>query len=482
MTASSLTRLSTGELRRSGREPATPFLVRGADGEDIAVARLLRVLPGKRLSGEARWRGRHVLAKLFVAEDGGRHWARERRGLDLLRKAGLPTPEEVGAGRLDGGGHFLLTEFIAASRTLDDEWRAKNPPPDGARAQLLLHPAFALLGRLHAAGLVHTDPHPGNFLEHAGRLFLLDGDGVERARSEKQLRDNLALLIAQLPPAWECHIDPLLAAYAPGRMSLPPERETLRRAAGKARARRLAHFLDKTLRDCSPFAVRHTARLFSSFVRAEEAALAPFLGTPEALDEAIAQGQLLNDGHTCTVARIEAPHPGEARALVIKRYNLKNLGHALSRGWRPSRAWHSWLAGHRLAFHGLSTPAPLALVEERIGPLRRRAFLITEFCPGETLLRHLSPERPPDVAEAAAIGALFETLFRLKITHGDMKATNFLWHERRLVLIDLDTLTPHWSDAAFARGWRRDRARFLCNWPADSVLHRWLDAHLPEAG
>ncbi|MDR1661651.1 MAG: hypothetical protein LBR95_04395, partial [Azoarcus sp.] len=125
-------RLSADELRRAGRGPATPFLARSADGEDIAVARLLRVLPGKRLTGDARWRERRELAKLFVSGDGGRHWARERRGLGLLREAGLPTPEVAGAGRLDGGGHFLLTEFLEASRTLANGWSAENPPPDEA--------------------------------------------------------------------------------------------------------------------------------------------------------------------------------------------------------------------------------------------------------------------------------------------------------------------------------------------------------------
>jgi tRNA A-37 threonylcarbamoyl transferase component Bud32 len=186
---------------------------------------------------------------------------------------------------------------------------------------------------------------------------------------------------------------------------------------------------------------------------------------------------LLKDGNTCTVARVDVG----GRALTIKRYNLKNPRHALSRCWRPSRAWHAWLSGHRLAFLGVPTPALLALVEERAGPLRRRAFLITEFCPGTSLLQQPSPECEPDADEAAAITALFRTLHHQRITHGDMKATNFLWHGKRLVILDLDAMVQHPSDDAFARGWRRDRARFLRNWPPDSALHRWLDAHLPEA-
>ena len=47
--------------------------------------------------------------------------------------------------------------------------------------------------------------------------------------------------------------------------------------------------------------------------------------------------------------------------------------------------------------------------------------------------------------------------------------------------IDLDAMVRHDSHTAFVRDWRRDRARFLRNWPTHSALYRWLDANLPEA-
>ena len=51
--------------------------------------------------------------------------------------------------------------------------------------------------------------------------------------------------------------------------------------------------------------------------------------------------------------------------------------------------------------------------------------------------------------------------------------------EGRVWLIDLDAMKQHRSDTAFARVWRRDRARFLRNWAASSLLCRWLDTNLP---
>lgn len=474
--------LSATELRHLWRGPAVPFQVRGDDGETIAVVRLLRVLPGKRIVGEAQWRGRRVLAKLFVAQHNSRHWERERQGIDALRAANLPTPDIVGTGRLAGGGHFLLTEFLDDSRTLAERWLALGTdaePPGNPPALAVLQPAFALVGRLHAAGLVQTDLHLGNFLDYRDELFLIDGDGIQRAAKgpvslAQETLDNLALLVAQLPLAWESCVDVLVTAYTSEQHRLRPEREALLLAVERARTQRLAHFLGKTLRDCSQFAVRSTTSLFSAAVRTEKEVLSDLLEYP---DRAIEKGQMLKDGNTCTVARVEI----EGRALVVKRYNLKSFHHALSRFWRPSRAWHSWVAGHRLAFYGIATPAPLALLEERVGPLRRRAFLVTEFCPGDNLLQHLSPDREPDPVEAAAIMAFFGALFRLKISHGDMKATNLIWHGGRLVVIDLDAMVQHDRYAAFARDWRRDRSRFLRNWPAHSALCRWLDANLPEA-
>lgn len=470
--------LDVDALRHQGRAPALPFLVRGEDGNAIVVVRLLRVLPGKRIVGEALWRDQRVLVKLFVAQHNSRHWECERQGVGALRAANLPTPDVISAGRLEGGGHYLLTEFLDGSETLAERWREAETLPPGNPASLeILQPAFTLLGRLHSAGLLQTDLHLGNFLSWRNDLFLIDGDGIryvsKGGTAQAQILDNLALLIAQLPLAWESCLDVLVAAYASEPIPLRPDRETLLQAVEQSRTQRLNHFLGKTLRDCSQFSVRSTTSLFSAVVRTEKERLADLLESP---DQAIAKGDILKDGNTCTVARVMR---GE-RALVVKRYNLKDFRHALSRFWRPSRAWHSWVAGHRLAFYGIHTPAPLAMVEERVGPLRRRAFLVTEFCPGESLLQRLSPDRIPDTYEAAAILDLFLTLFKLKISHGDTKATNFIWHEGRLAVIDLDAMIQHDSPAAFVRDWRRDRARFLRNWPKSSALFRWLDANLPE--
>lgn len=462
-------------LRAAGRTPAVPFRVTLADGRTLVMTHLLRVLPGKRVVGDSLLDGSRVLAKLFVDKDSARRAERERQGIVALTAAGIPTPALVAAAALPGGGHLLTTEFLDGATTLLEHWRplAERPPGDAAALALLV-PAFRLLGQLHRAGLAHDDLHFGNFLPHDGRLYLIDGDAVTTATAPlaaKPAARDLAMLIAQLPRTWDGALAPLLDAYRDGGAPALDD-AVLARALRHERAWRLRDYLDKTGRDCTLFRVHRSLHRFEAVVRSEADALAPLLADP---DRWIDGGHALKRGNTCTVARIDLG----GRQLVVKRYNLKHLGHAISRTWRPTRAWHSWREGHRLTLFGIPTPRPLALIEERWGPLRARAWLVTEYCGGPDMLTHLKSDAEPAPAEAASLKTLFDTLYRERISHGDLKATNLLWDGNKSLLIDLDAARQHATISGFHRAWRRDRARFLRNWSADSPLHRWLEAMLP---
>jgi tRNA A-37 threonylcarbamoyl transferase component Bud32 len=438
-------------LRDAGRQPELPFEIALPDGSWLTFVHLLRLLPGRRLAGVAVWNGQKLFAKLFVGKDAVRHGERERAGLLALQRAALPTPAVHFAGAIADGGYLVLSDYLEDAAALDQQPLS----PDNVQALL---PAMALLGRLHAAGLVHGDLHPGNFLRLGEHLLLIDGDGVRTGASVAAQGDNLALFLAQLTPAWDEFWNDLLPAY--GR---PVDALNLAVAVQTARQGRLRHFLAKTVRDCSQFAVSQDFRRFTVVLRDEQSVLQSLLADPDA---AMRAGRLLKDGGTCTVAAVEVA----GRTLVVKRYNLKHWRHAVSRAWRPSRAWHSWQAAHRLAFYGIATPKPLALIEERAGPLRGRAFLITEYCPGGNLLELLDPDQLPAPEKQLALQRLFATLHRLKITHGDMKATNLLWFDGQIVLIDLDALVEHYADRTFLRAWRRDRERLSRNWPKNSAI------------
>jgi tRNA A-37 threonylcarbamoyl transferase component Bud32 len=473
--------IDAARLRAAGRHPAVPFRLTLADGKELLVLRLLRVLPGKRIVGEAEFAGRRVLAKVFITAGSERHWLQERAGIEALRRTGMPTPEVLSAAVLAGGGQALITVFHADAESLAAAWAGVNSRPVGdAAAVAVLSPALAMLARMHRVGLTQEDLHLGNFLRIAGGLLIIDGDSVKdfgRPLTATDATANLGMLLAQLPAAWDTARTSLLAIYKAADGIGDLDDSALQTAINRVRDWRLKDFLGKCVRDCTLFAVEQSTARFTAVLRKSAKRLAPLLTDPDRVLEA---GIRLKSGNTCTVARVRLEGL-ELTEAVIKRYNLKNVGHALLRLWRPSRAWHSWREAHRLQLFGIATPTPLALIEERLGPLRRRAWLITDYCPGDNLADHLAADCEPPAAESSAIAALFATLHRLRISHGDLKATNLLWHAGKVWLIDLDACTQHRSEAAYRQAWRRDKARLLRNWPEDSVLGHWFRANLPPA-
>ena len=470
--------LDAAALRDVGRQPAVPFALRLGDGSALVMRQILRVLPGKRIVGRAEWLGISVLAKLFVGTASERHWRREKTGIEALHKGSVSSPDLLLAEALPAGGHVLLTAFIDGATSIADCWQPLAALPAGdAQAIGALAPAFAMLGQLHAVGLVQEDLHLGNFLAREGRVYVIDGDGVSAISPGRRLpraaaEANLALLCSQLPISWDASLAELIVAYRRGGGN-EIDRSRLGGAVTRARSQRVADYLDKTGRDCTLFAADQSVSQRRVVVRSVVDALER-LGS---LDDAIAHGKVFKDGGTCTVAHVREWESD----WVIKRYNLKSVTHAIGRAWRPSRAWHSWREGHRLSLLGIATPQPLALVEERWGPLRRRAFLVNAYCPGRSLLEVLSAGHEPEPALATALLTLFASLRSARISHGDLKATNLLWDGARLWLIDLDAVCQHCTEVGYRRAWRRDRARFLRNWPADSVLRRWLEQRLPSA-
>ncbi|MCQ4272937.1 serine/threonine protein kinase [Pseudomonas kuykendallii] len=473
--------MKLAELQHAGRAPALPLSVDlGADS--LEVSAWLRVLPGQRYVGLAQRQGRAVLAKLLVGAKAERHFARERDGAALLAASGLDTPALLAEGFEAGQGGWLLFEFLDGAQSLWDAWRAvEHQAPLSDAQQAVLGEALAAIARLHAQGLWQSDLHLDNLLRHDGRLFLIDGGGVQaetpgQPLSRARALENLGVFFAQLPARLEPFFEELLVHYllANGEHALPLE--ALLKDVARVRRWRLRDYLQKAGRDCSLFSVRTEPRSLCAVRRDEQDALAPLLADPDAF---IRAGQLLKDGGSATVAKVEVA----TRQLLVKRYNVKGLGHWLRRCLRPSRAWHSWIEGNRLEFLGIATPRPLACIERRFLGLRRGGWLINVFCEAGDLFALFGREgdRLPSPEEAGAIQSLFADLARERISHGDLKATNLLWDAGHLLLIDLDALRAHPPGAGWQRAQAADRARFIRNWPADSPLARWLEENLPSA-
>ncbi|MEX5684230.1 MULTISPECIES: lipopolysaccharide kinase InaA family protein [Pseudomonas] len=473
------------ELKKAGRRPGLPLSISLADAAgpaELQLLSLLRVLPGQRYVGAGVWRGRPVLAKLLVGSKAARHFQRELDGVRLLAAQGLTTPQLLADGLKEGEGGWLLFDYLEGAESLGEAWKQVEQLPLLADEQsAVLADALGAIGQLHRKGLWQEDLHLDNLLRQSGRLYLIDGAGIRvetagKPLSRQKVLENLGVFFAQLPKSLEPFTEELLVYYllSNGEHALPME--ALQQQIDKVRRWRLKDFLIKVGRECTLFSVQRGAFGLRAIRREEEAAMLPVLEQADAL---LDQGHLYKTGGAASVGKVEVG----GRTLVIKRYNIKGFAHWLKRFWRPSRAWHSWREGNRLAFLDIATPKPLALLEKRFLWLRSRAYLITEHLSGPDIIERFGPyvERgdAPE-AELVALDQLFAQLIRERISHGDLKGHNLFWQEDRWALIDLDSMCQHGSVGRFAPAYARDRARFMRNWPEGSALYQVIDQRLPR--
>ncbi|MDR2164716.1 MAG: hypothetical protein LBO79_03615 [Zoogloeaceae bacterium] len=500
-------------LESAGRTPPLPLHIHlPGDAGSLTITRLLRVLPGQRYVGVARWRlprnaeEKTVLAKLLTGGRAERRAAREREGARLLRAwagarenvAGGPgTPRLLSDGFAAGQGGWLLFELLEDARSLEALWRDATPETRHAA----LREALRAIASLHRAGLWQADLHPGNLLyDREDRLHLIDGGGVHADTAplpQEKAMDNLGVFLAQFPDpdgvfADRARMEALLREGGVFGANVPAATawEALQAAIRRARRWRVRDLLKKIRRDCTLFAVERKGLWGASGLvavrRAEAATLAPLLSDPDAC---IRRGHVYKTGGAATVVRVEIA----GRALIVKRYNIKHFWHGLKHCWRPGRAWRAWREGHRLLALGIPTARPLALLERRCCWLRGTAYLVTEHLEGPDLLAHAA-DTPLPGEKAEALRALLASLHQARISHGDMKGHNLIWQPNATqetggtrghwALIDLDATRQHLSSARFARAHARDLRRLLENWPAGAKIREQIprDSITPHPG
>jgi len=453
-------------LREMGRHPG-PFVL-ALDGQSgsaacVSCAEVVRAIPGKRLVCKGEWQGQAVFTKVYLDSD--KYWRAECRGLQALDENGLAAPPLLHAGTADNGGlHVIVLAAIEPAQTLA---RALEQAGDEAARIRLLKLAVSTIARHHQAGLEQGDIHLDNFLLAGERLYTLDGGGIrfsgDAELSFRRSRENLARFFAQFYPRFDGLIEAVLPDYVRQR-SWPAGRlsaAALLQRVRFFRRRRQRHFLKKIFRDCSAFICRKRWCSYRVYDRAlASPALLKLLADPDASLQQPGV-RYLKQGNTCTLWSIVV----DGRQLVVKRYNIKGLAHRISRAFRQTRAACSWKNAHRLAMYGILGARPVALYERRFGLLRGKAWLITEFLDGEDIMQLCEQPRPDHAATVVRdTTALLLQLAQCRISHGDMKGTNFIQSAQGIAVIDLDSMREHATDAGFRRPRRRDLQRFLHNW------------------
>lgn len=463
---------NAASLIKAGRQINEPFqLAVSREGEDelsMTVVKILRLLPGKRIVAVAKVAGQPLLVKIFVGRFAKRYEKREIFGVQAIERAGVLTPRLEWHAKLTcGKGYVLAFEYIADAHNLIDVWERADT--DVERAELI-RKVMPVLAQLHQGGVVQNDIHPENFLFANDRIYTIDGGDVThkdaKTLSETHSVENLALFFAQFTANSDHQMEALFADYCAQRdWSVDDARLiALRENILIHRESRKRDYISKAFRDCTRFyCERSLTRFLVCERRYDSTAMRGFL---EDLDLAMAEGRCLKSGNTATVALIDAP----VGPLVVKRYNIKHAWHGLSRLFRPSRAWTSWENTMRLEFLGISTVRPVALIEERWGPFRRRAYFVTEYIDGPDA-SVLASQENPDVA-ASSIAKILKSLSEARVTHGDLKASNFLLSENGPVIIDLDSMREHTDPMILQRAERKDHERFMRNWSSSPQMER----------
>ncbi len=426
---------------------------------------------------------KHFLVPNFRAK--ARQWFRSGKGRNEGRRAakleaiGVPTitPVALGERRVRRFllENYLVTKEIPGTVPLDEFVENRLPlMPPGRRGRLrrdLARVLADLTARLHDAGFVHQDFHPGNLLirieaDDSLRLAVIDLDAlrVTRRLSWRDARDNLALLNHYF---WiRCNRSDryrFLHAYLQARREpTTPGPRRLARDIEKATRAWAERLWRRWGRRCwgrnKYFDVHESDGLRAVASRDLDASsIGLILRDPDgpiARDGSV----ILKDSRTALVAETTLMVKGRPTRVIYKRFHPKKALESLLNLVRPSRAGRAWQAAQHLKSRGLPTPQNLAyVVETGRGPfgrfLTRRAYLVQiKAEPSITLgdyARAVLPGAPADERRARiramtlALARLLRVLHERSISDRDLKASNILIvgdpaaEEVELSLIDL---------------------------------------------
>ncbi|SDK39793.1 Lipopolysaccharide kinase (Kdo/WaaP) family protein [Methylophilus rhizosphaerae] len=439
-------------------------------GEPLTDLQAHRVIPQRRWVLSAHWQGQAVFAKIFLGQQAEKYATRDARGARWLQQGALTTPALLWQGvTQDGRAQVLIYAAVTNAQNAEELYQSA----DVAARLVLVERLVIALAQQHQAGLVQTDLHLKNFLMADEAVWTIDGDGIrKKTLSTQAAYQQLATLISKLSvldqQAW---IDRLLTVYQQQRQWHDDMRPAQVLAwAMRDNANAVREYVErKIFRNCTDVVWQQTPL----FVLARHAAaMLPAL-TPEALESAMQAGNILKDGNSSTVVQT----PLAQQEVVIKRYNIKHIAHALSRAWRPSRAAASWSNAHRLQYYGFLTPQPLAMLEQRRYGLRGKAYFISAYSglpDAVAFFRTVNNE----VLRQEALRQLALTCYQfylLHIVHGDLKATNLQVDPRgKIIVMDLDSMRQYRCAKRALRAHVADIRRLLQNWKDDTSLYNAL--------
>lgn len=442
------------------------------DHSILTILEVKRYLPNRRVVCKGIWNQQPVYAKLFFGKDAEKYAQRDKEGVKALQFAEINTPVLLHAAKIaHHHGDALVFEAIEQAPNAEEIWLRLDK---NSRFQLM-HKLVIVVAQHHQAGLVQTDLYLKNFLVQDELIYTLDGDGIRPLsalfHSPQKLR-NLATLFSKMDVLDDIWIEYLYQTYCK-EMGVEYYVENASKVWGltqKIRRQVASAYADKKVfRTCSDVKVIRSFKYFIAIANDFLVEWPLLLSLDQFLTD---KSKNIKNGNTCTIAQA-----GMAGLhVVVKRYNIKNLWHGLSRAVRPSRAAKSWANAHRLRISNITTAKPLALIEERFGYFRHRAYYISEYIDAPDVMQFFAQSVRLEDRQTVAhnLATLFYKLYLLKFSHGDCKASNIKIVNFAPVLIDLDGMQAHFGSVVgdwwFERKHIKDLKRLMKNWANDAEV------------
>jgi tRNA A-37 threonylcarbamoyl transferase component Bud32 len=384
-------------------------------------------------------------------------------------------------------GQWVATRAVAPAEPAD-EWHARKSQDPNALDDVR-HATLAiadLIGKMHAAGVLHGDLHCGNILIRTDsddlQMVLTDLHRARRLRhlSRRQKAMNLAQLFHD-----RFHLtgrtDRLrfLKRY----LVASGATESLRgwQLLIEDFSRRHTHAQnsqrDRRIQGTNKYFKRYSGSngwrghlVLASKRRMAGSRAATMDFTPEQWRDLLGDDPMalmtgpnatvVKDSRSSLVVRRTIQLGEQSLDVFIKHSRQKHRWKAIIDCFRPSRALRAFHQGHALLTRRIATALPLAAIERRSGPLLRENLLITEAldCPRldgflMTWLTETPVQNDLDAGQQRQLGTmvlyqmgrLLQQLHDNGFAHRDLKASNLFvrWdqsHRPQLVLIDLDGL------------------------------------------
>ncbi len=473
--------ISLEKLQKISHQSISPFQLNFGK-QIIQCDQLLRIVPGKRLVflGSCSTIGEtdeKFIIKTFVhSSRAKKHWLREHAGAKLLTDKQILTPELILQGISDEGVYFLIFRYIKG-QSLASFWAENNQ----LQRERKLKQLMPVLAQHHRSGLLHQDLHYGNFfLDQQGSIYTLDGEELKNCKApikKKPALKNLALFLAQTFDLTPTNCLSLLNDYILLNALRLNKKQSTRflHWIKYYQQQRIDQYLKKIVRNCTEVIYQKNRKQKGSYSlcrrQYHNQAMQDLLDRPEHYFQD-QQAIFLKQGNTCTVKTVTI----EDKHYVIKRYNPKGIAYELKHKGQISRARKSWINAHLLTFMGILSPQPIALIESNAALGKRYSYFICHYQPGQSSWdffcdsQHLAKDKK--LAAEQLISTLNQ-LYEYNISHGDLKGSNFLIHENKVWLLDLDAMVQHKMNWLFNRKWQRDKVRFLKNWDKKACYKAW---------